>query len=182
MKFSTAILTSLVCLENASGFVVPPTNKKLIPPTFLRNENTGNLSSEDSKAKLTEEEIEKVGNLVADDEWMGLSMELTELVRMAVLEDLKKSTRDFTGKDDYKVGDISKELDSRVKDAVADLRGKEEYELGDLTVVLDGLAKDMVCEMTGKDDYEFGDLSVELDARIKTSVASFCGKDTYGRY
>lgn len=29
------------------------------------------------KSKLSDEEVEKVGNLVADDEWMGLGMELT---------------------------------------------------------------------------------------------------------
>ena len=42
-------------------------------------------------------------------------MELTELVRVAVLEDIKKNARDFLGKDDYKLGDISKTLDARVK-------------------------------------------------------------------
>ena len=41
--------------------------------------------------------------MVADDEYMGLSMELTELVRVAVLEDIKKNARDFLGKEDYKV-------------------------------------------------------------------------------
>jgi hypothetical protein len=64
-----------------------------------------------------------VGNLVEDDEWMGLSMELGELVRVAVIEDLKRSARDFLGKDDYRVGDISKEIDSRVKEQVANFRG-----------------------------------------------------------
>ena len=29
---------------------------------------------------------------------------------------MKKGVRDFTGKDDYKVGDLSKEVDARVKD------------------------------------------------------------------
>ena len=36
---------------------------------------------------------EAVGNLVADDEWAGLSMELSEVVRVAVLEDIKKKSR-----------------------------------------------------------------------------------------
>ena len=53
-------------------------------------------------AELTENE-QKLGNLVADDEWLGLSMEISELVRVAIVEDLKKQTRDFIGKDDYKV-------------------------------------------------------------------------------
>lgn len=29
------------------------------------------------KSKLSDEEVEQVGNLVTDDEWMGLGMELT---------------------------------------------------------------------------------------------------------
>ena len=126
-------------------------------------------------SKYTPEEAEKIGNLVADDEWMGLTMEITELVRVAILEETKKNARDFLGKDDYKVGDISKELDARVKQEVAKLRGKDEYELGDLSVALDTISKEMVCEMTGKDKYEFGDLSTEIDSRVKTSVAKFCG-------
>jgi hypothetical protein len=67
--------------------------------------------SEDSSAdtesatKPTKEQVEeRIGNLVADDEWMGLTMELTELVRVAIIEDVKKNAREFTGRDDYKVG------------------------------------------------------------------------------
>jgi hypothetical protein len=103
-----------------------------------------------------QEREEQVGNLVADDEWMGLSMELTELVRVAIIEEAKKSTRDFLGKDEYKVGDIAKELDSRVKQEVALLRDKDEYELGDLTLALDAISKNMTCTLTGKEEYEAG--------------------------
>lgn len=76
--------------------------------------------------KSEEEKKEAVGNLVADDEWAGLSMELSEVVRIAVLEDLKKNTREFLGKEDYNVGDLTKEIDARVKEGIAGLRGKEE--------------------------------------------------------
>ena len=127
----------------------------------------------------TDAKEEQIGNLVADDEWMGLSMELTELVRVAVVEDIKKNTRDFLGKEEYKVGDLSKELDARVKDEVARFRDKDEYELGDLTMALDKMSKDLTCELTGKDEYEAGDLSTELDKRVKSAVADFCGKDEY---
>lgn len=68
-----------------------------------------------SNTKLSPEEVSKVGNLVADDEWMGLGMELSELVRVAVIEEAKKNTADFIGKDDYKMGDVTKEIDNRVK-------------------------------------------------------------------
>jgi len=130
-------------------------------------------------SKLTSEEVEQVGNLVADDEWMGLSMELSEMVRVAVIEDAKKNVGDFIGKDDYKVGDISKEIDTRVKGEVAKMRGKDEYELGDLSAALDTISKEMTCNLTGKDEYEFGDLSTEIDKRVKSTVADYCGNDTY---
>ena len=54
-------------------------------------------------AQWEPEKLNQVGNLCADDEWMGLSMELTELVRVAVIEEVKKNARDFLGKDNYKV-------------------------------------------------------------------------------
>jgi hypothetical protein len=54
-------------------------------------------------AQWEPEQVSQVGTLCADDEWMGLSMELTELVRVAVLEEVKKNARDFLGKDSYKV-------------------------------------------------------------------------------
>ena len=79
---------------------------------------------------LTPEQQTQVGNLVADEEWAGLSMELADVVRTAVVEDLKKNSRDFLGKDDYAIGDFSKEIDRRVKDEVAKMREKDEYELG----------------------------------------------------
>ena len=87
-----------------------------------------------------------------------------------------RRNREFLGKDDYAVGDFSKEIDQRVKDEIAKMREKDEYELGDFSVVLDDKVKELVCELSGKDSYEFGDLSVEIDARVKKSVASFCGK------
>ena len=89
-----------------------------------------NQSSFLDKIEFESEETKKqaVGNLVADDEWMGVSMELGEVVRMAVLEDLKKNARDFLGKEEYKLGDISKQVDTRVKEEIANLRGKDECE------------------------------------------------------
>ena len=91
-----------------------------------------------SKEPTTEEEkADAVGNLVENDEWEGLTMELSEIIQTAVVEDIKKNARDFIGKDEYQVGDITKEIDSRVKSEIATLRGNEEYELGDLIVVMD---------------------------------------------
>jgi len=125
-----------------------------------------------------DQKMEAVGNLVADDEWTGISLELTEVIRTAVVEDMKKNARDFLGTDDYKVGDISKELDSRVKDEVAKFRGKEEYELGDFIMAMDDLSKQMTEDLTGK-PYQAGDLTAELDNRVKATVAAYCETETY---
>lgn len=100
-----------------------------VPPVLLSESDAPNERVIDGETRsLTDAEVEKVNNLVADDEWLGLGMELAIVFRSAVRESLKKSVRDFTGSDDYKVGDISKEVDARVKDMVADFRGKDECE------------------------------------------------------
>jgi hypothetical protein len=139
-------------------------------------------SSEAEVIEFASEEAKKeaVGNLVEEDEWTGLTMELTEVIRLSVLEDLKKNTRDFLGKDEYKIGDVSKEIDVRVKGEVAKLRGKGdgEYELGDLVLAMDQMSKDLTEGLTGK-PYEPGDLSIELDTRIKGAVSTYCGKEEY---
>ena len=108
--------------------------------------------SDGETKKLTAAEVEEVGNLVADDEWLGLGMELAIVLRSAVRESIKKNVADFTGKDQYKIGDLSKEVDARVKSMVAEYREKDEYELGDLSLALDTMAKEEVNKLTGKDD------------------------------
>lgn len=88
------------------------------------NDN-GNSKEENEAPQTQEEKAKAVGNLVENDEWLGLTMELSELIRTAVIEDIKTNAREFLGKDNYQVGDISKEIDSRVKSEVARMRGKE---------------------------------------------------------
>ena len=120
-----------VSLADVEGFTLAHHNKrnptittssqpKIYTTTKTTLFNTDGPTEEEieaaiSKTKLSPEEISQVGNLVADDEWMGLGMELSELVRTAVVEEVKKNTSDFIGKDEYKVGDITKEIDARVK-------------------------------------------------------------------
>lgn len=169
-------------LQEATSFSVLPTSSA-ISKHFASSRFTTSLRNDaaegaDEVSLTTEQKEEVVGNLVADDEWEGLGMELTELVRVAVVEDMKKNARDFLGKDEYKLGDISKEIDDRVKTEVAKVRGKDEYELGDFVLAMDEMSKSMTEELTGK-PYEAGDLSVELDSRIKSAVATYCGKDEY---
>jgi hypothetical protein len=97
---------------------------------------------------MTKAEDEKIGNLVENDESLGLATELAIVFRSAVRESIKANVADFIGKDDYKLGDVSKEADARIKAMVADLRGKDEYELGDLSIALDTLVKEEVRKMT----------------------------------
>lgn len=74
------------------------------------------------------------------------------------------------------MGDVSKEIDSRVKDEIAKVRGKDEYELGDFLLAMDQISKSMTEELTGK-EYETGDLSKEIDARVKSTLAEWSGKE-----
>lgn len=172
MKLGIVVTFALVV--GITSFQVRPSFQK-VPSSLVK----APISLQAEKVPETEaEKTEKVGNLVADDEWEGIGIELSELVRIAVLEDLKKKGRDFLGKEDYAVGDISKELDSKVKAEVANFRGKEQYELGDFVLAMDEASKKMTEELTGK-PYEAGDLSIELDSRIKSAVADYCGKEEY---
>ena len=129
--------TAAPCLEEPAGELAPVGDGAVV---------------EGQTTKMTAQEIEEVGNLVADDEWLGLTMELAIVMRSAVRESTKGAVREFTGSDEYKVGDISKEMDARIKDEVAKLRGKDEYELGDLSIALDGLVKEEVKKLSGKDE------------------------------
>ena len=59
--------------------------------------------SEPAADATAEEKMEFVSSLAEDDEWRGLAMELSAVVVKAVDEDMKKLTRDFLGKEEYKV-------------------------------------------------------------------------------
>jgi hypothetical protein len=99
-----------------------------IASTRKKNEVVIDVVASDKSSRIVlskKEKEEQVSNLVANDKWEGLGMELLELVQVASIQDLKQNTRDFLGKDDYKIGDLSKEIDSRVKNKVALLCGKD---------------------------------------------------------
>jgi hypothetical protein len=171
-----SLVVGVATIQDAASFgVISPVGRQqrtqIGRPLFMSTEDEIKFSSPEQKK-------DAVGYLVADDEWEGLGMELTEAISRTISEDMKQNAREFLGKEDYKVGDISKEIDSRVKEQLAKLRGKEEYELGDFSLAMDELSKSMVEEYTGK-PYEFGDLSTNIDAKVKESTAKFCGKDSY---
>lgn len=48
-----------------------------------------------------------------------------------------------------------------MKELVCELSGKDEYEFGDLSIQIDKRVKESVASFCGKDKYEFGDLSKE---------------------
>lgn len=142
----------LVTLGASHGFLVTPAAGAHANRATLTPRAAVACASEELGGALTPAQKAEVGNLVEDDEWLGLAMELAIVTRSAIRESMKANVREFTGKDDYKIGDLSKEADARIKSAVADMRGKDEYELGDLSVALDTIAKEEVCKLTGKDE------------------------------
>mmetsp|Transcript_6777 Transcript_6777/g.11916 ORF Transcript_6777/g.11916 Transcript_6777/m.11916 type:complete len:277 (+) Transcript_6777:75-905(+) len=76
-----------------------------------------------------------------------------------IKEGTKEAVLAFTGKEDYKFGDISKEAAIRAQNAIGNLLGNEEYQFGDLTKSAINKAKDAVTSFTGKEDYQFGDVT-----------------------
>ena len=68
-------------------------------------------------------------------------------------------------KDEYELGDFVLAMDEMAKKMTEDLTGKE-YEAGDLSIELDKRVKGAVAQWSGKDEYEFGDLSREVSKRV----------------
>lgn len=71
----------------------------------------------------------------------------------------------ITGKP-YEFGDLSRTIDSSIKDKINDVTGNDEYEFGDLSRLVDSKIKDKVNDMTGSDEYNFGDLTAEILRRV----------------
>ena len=90
-------------------------------------------------------------------------------------------TEKMTGKP-YETGDLSIELDKRVKSKVAEFCGNEEYAFGDLTKEIDARVQVRVAEYTGKDNYEFGDISKQVEKNRKAWVQSFLGDEAAAQY
>ena len=64
-----------------------------------------------------------------------------------------------------------------MKSSVAEFCGKETYTPGDLSREVDARIKDKVAEFTGKDGYQFGDVSKEIEERRVAWVKDFTGKN-----
>lgn len=90
-------------------------------------------------------------------------------------------TEELTGKP-YEAGDLSIELDKRVKSTVADFCGKDAYEFGDLSKEIDRRVKNRVADYIGKDEYEFGDISRQIEKNRRAWVKDFLGEEAAGNY
>lgn len=125
------LISSLHSSSSSSGGSTSDDSEAIVSASD-DDESTITAAAADADAaaeELTVEEKRRIGNLVADEEWAGLSMEIADVVRTAVVEDLKKNSREFLGKEDYLVGDFTKEIDKRVKAEIAKIREKDEYEV-----------------------------------------------------
>mmetsp|Transcript_14588 Transcript_14588/g.40220 ORF Transcript_14588/g.40220 Transcript_14588/m.40220 type:complete len:237 (-) Transcript_14588:1488-2198(-) len=155
--------------QTAAAFVAAPSH------SGVRLYNTAGDEDGAITFSSPEEKEELVGNLVTDDEWNGLGMELSNTIQ-STIDDIQQKTNDFTGSEEYKIGDVSKEIDRRVKEGISSMREKDEYELGDFILAMDEMSKSMVEEMTGK-PYESGDLTVAIDQNIKDKIGEFTGTE-----
>lgn len=70
------------------------------------------------------------------------------------------------GKDSYELGDFVTAMDEMAKNMTENLTGKP-YESGDLSIELDKRIKKAVAGFCGKDEYKFGDLSREISTRVQ---------------
>ena len=85
---------SIRTVRSLSTFKQPHTLSTL----YSSPEDSSDVEAEAVEAiVLSAEEEKELGNLVANEEWSGLSMELTEVIATAVVEDLKLKSRDFLG-------------------------------------------------------------------------------------
>ena len=99
---------------------------------------------------------------------------------MAMDEASKQMTEELTGKP-YEAGDLSIELDNRVKTAVAQFAGKDEYEPGDLSRAVASRVMNRVEEFTGQ-PYEFGDISRKVEEHRQNWVKEFLGEEAAANY
>ena len=89
-------------LHTSDAFTTAPrvsrtlSNQRFAPTTVPRAPVV--VYAEEGEPQTEEEKKEAVGNLVENDEWEGLTMELSEVIKTAVVEDIKKKTKDFIGK------------------------------------------------------------------------------------
>ena len=81
------------------------------------------------------------------------------------------------GKDDYEFGDLSIEIDRRIKAEAAALVGKQDYDLADLIIAIDDRTEERVKELTAKGLEQLSDIKAEIQkereawAKVKLEAA-----------
>mmetsp|Transcript_20202 Transcript_20202/g.57346 ORF Transcript_20202/g.57346 Transcript_20202/m.57346 type:complete len:286 (-) Transcript_20202:341-1198(-) len=161
-------------LQRSPAFVTTPSPQpapKAQQSLLVRYSSSLKDSIADFKFASAEERKKVIDDLVADDEWNGFGMELSENVRKTIVEDIEK----FTGNSGHEMGDITREVDQRVKDQVKTMREKGETGLDDLVQAMDETSKSIKKEITGKTD-EAEELSESIEKSIKDTVDKFTGK------
>jgi hypothetical protein len=93
----------------------------------------------------------------------------------------KNMTSTLTGRP-YVAGDLSLELDRRIKGSVAKFCGKSEYQFGDLSKEIDRRVKERVAEYLGTDSYQFGDISKKVEERRRAWVKDYLGEKAAEEY
>lgn len=84
--------------------------------------------------------------------------------------------------DDYEFGDLSNELDKRVKSSIAEYCGKESYEFGDLSAEVNRRSRSRILEFIDKDEYEFGDITRAIESRRREWISGFLGEEAAKNY
>ena len=85
MKVHPQVLLVLAVATATSAWTTVPALSRptcrSIPRFFLSDDNNNEINAAELTFESEEQKKQVVGNLVADDEWEGLTLELTDLVR-----------------------------------------------------------------------------------------------------
>eukprot|EP00931_Biecheleriopsis_adriatica_P002100 TRINITY_DN10274_c0_g1_i1.p1 TRINITY_DN10274_c0_g1~~TRINITY_DN10274_c0_g1_i1.p1 ORF type:complete len:270 (-),score=40.32 TRINITY_DN10274_c0_g1_i1:209-1018(-) len=131
--------------------------------------------------------VRRVVSLVVRVELMAVG-DATEASNLLwdTLDAARRGITDFTGKDEYKFGDLTKAAFSKFTESansgIANYTGKDTYEFGDLTKAtlskytgnasyqFGDITKATVSKITGKQEYEFGDITRTAIGKISSAA------------
>ena len=127
---------------------------------------------------LLAKQQEYVQNMVTDDEWNGVTVQLQNLVSSQIVEDVKAKAHDFLNMDrTHKLRNIAEKVHQRVLEEVETMRANN-VKVDEFSRSVATTTKTLTEEFTGK-AYEMGELSKDIDTKIKKSVATYVGKEEY---
>lgn len=100
-------------------------------------------------------------------------------VSRALVEKTKTMAEELTGKA-YEVGELSVEIDTKIKRSVADYAGKEEYETGDLTRLIKSKAKSLSEELQA--NHKFQEIARVVNERRMKWITDILGEEAAKNY